>query len=143
MAPRSPPPAPPSFSTTARTVHAFLVASTLIIASGGFVVTKSMRALSGDVTAIDGAALLMGGSALCVALLLRTRMPDRGAAASLDDWWKVSLGRAVLIWALFEMPAAIGAVALFLTGHVASFAVLVLLGVAGLLTAGPRRLAGN
>ena len=133
---------PPALSPAARTVHAFLVASTLIISSGAFIVTRSMRPLSGGAAPIDWMALLVGGSALWIVLLLKSRFPGR-AGRTLEDWWRENLGRGVMIWALLELPAILGSVALFATGHYPIFAALVLTALGGLLLATPARLAGD
>lgn len=137
------PPSPPALSAAARTLHAFLVASTLIVSSGAFIVTRSMRPLSGGAAPIDWMALLVSGSALWIVLLLRSRIPGPTGSLSLEDWWREHLGRCVMIWALLELPAVLGAVALFATGHYWIFGLLVFLALGGLLTASPARLAGE
>jgi len=133
----------PALSAAARTVHAFLVASTLIVSSGAFIVTRSLRPLSGGAAPIDWMALLVGGSALWIVFLLRSRFPERTGSRSLEDWWRENLGRCVMIWALLELPAILGAVALFATGHFWIFSGLVFVALGGLLTAAPARLAGE
>ena len=39
--------------------------------------------------------------------------PTRGS--SQDDWWRVNLGKAIVIWALAEAPAILGTAAYLLT----------------------------
>jgi hypothetical protein len=55
-------------------------------------------------------AALFGGAMFTVH---RLQPPTRGA--SQDDWWRVNLGKAVVIWALVEAPAVLGTVAYVLT----------------------------
>ncbi len=55
-------------------------------------------------------ATLFGAAAFTANRLIP---PGRGTSA--DDWWRVNLGRAVLIWALVEAPAMLGTIAYLLT----------------------------
>src|SRR4026207_2117285 len=55
------------------------------------------------------AAVLFAGG-----LISRTRIPQRGTAESEDEWWRVNLPRALMVWSLFEGPALFGA-AMYLT----------------------------
>ena len=86
---------------------------------------------------------MMGFSTLAITFLVRQRLPGRGSSQSLDDWWGQHLGRAMLIWALLEMPAVLGAITLLATRHMPAFAGLGLLALAGLTMARPARLAGT
>lgn len=54
--------------------------------------------------ALFGAAMFTAG---------RLVPPSRGA--SQDEWWRVNLGKAILIWALVEAPAILGTVIYLLT----------------------------
>lgn len=55
-------------------------------------------------------ATLFGGAMFTVN---RLAPPARGM--SQDDWWRVNLGKAILVWALVEGPAILGTVAYLLT----------------------------
>ena len=55
------------------------------------------------------AAVLFAGG-----LIIRTRIPQRATAESEDEWWRVNLPRALMVWSLFEGPALFGA-AMYLT----------------------------
>jgi hypothetical protein len=72
-------------------------------------------------------AALFGGAMFTVN---RLRPPAHGA--SQDDWWRVNLGKAIVVWALVEAPAVLGTVAYLLTRDfrtlLATFAGLFLFG---------------
>ena len=55
-------------------------------------------------------AALFGGAMFTANRLVP---PTRGS--SQDEWWRVNLGKAILIWALVEAPAILGTVAYLLT----------------------------
>ncbi|HEY7029305.1 MAG TPA: hypothetical protein VH438_16940 [Gemmatimonadales bacterium] len=55
------------------------------------------------------AAVLFAGG-----LIIRTRIPQRKTAETEDEWWRVNLSRALMVWSLFEGPALFGA-AMYLT----------------------------
>ncbi|MGQ0702821.1 MAG: hypothetical protein ACT4PM_06780 [Gemmatimonadales bacterium] len=61
------------------------------------------------------AALIVGVSAVVLASLVYKRLDPPAPGRRLDEWWGEQLGRAILIWSLFEMPAIIGAVTLLTT----------------------------
>jgi hypothetical protein len=137
------PPASPAPSSAARTLHALLLTSTLIISIGAFVVSRSIAALSSAVGVLDWVAILVGLSGLAIALLLRSRLPARTGGQTADQWWSANLGRAVALWALFEFPAMLGSVTLFVTGHLIPFIALVALALGGLVSLAPGRLGGD
>jgi len=132
---------PPTSSSAARTIHAFFVASTSIIAVGAFVARRSLGPTTVAAGPLDFTAILVGLSTLMMVVLFRSRLPTRGAAPA-EEWWRINVGRAVLVWALLEFPVVIGAIALFATGHVPVFAILAGLAFAGLAAMSPGRLAG-
>lgn len=108
--------------------------------AGAFVVTWTTGALVLGFGLLDAVALAMGLSSLALTFLVRQRLPARVSGQSEEDWWNRHLGRAVLIWAFLEMAAVVGAVTLMATRHVPAWAVLGVLAIGGLLTAGPARL---
>ena len=50
------------------------------------------------------AAVLFAGG-----LMIRTRIPQRTTVGSREEeWWRVNLPRALMVWSLFEGPALFG-----------------------------------
>ncbi len=137
------PPTSPAPSSAARTLHALLLTSTLIISIGAFVVSRSLAALDRGVGLLDGVAILAGLSGLGMALLLRSRLAARAGGQTADQWWSANLGRALALWALLESSAMLGSVTLFFTGHLVPFMLLVGLALGGLLSLSPGRLVGE
>jgi hypothetical protein len=43
------------------------------------------------------------------------RLTPAHPRVSQDEWWRVNMGRAVVIWALVEAPTVVGTVAYLLT----------------------------
>ena len=125
---------------TARTLHAFVVASTLIVIVGAFVVVRTTGPVLSGFGALDAVALMMGISTVAMTLLVRQRLPLRPSSQTEDDWWRQHLGRAVLIWALLEMPAVIGGITLMATRQAVAFGLLAVVALGGLLSARPGRL---
>jgi hypothetical protein len=72
-------------------------------------------------------AALFGGAAFTV-----NRLQPPSPGASQDDWWRVNLGKAIVVWALVEAPAVLGTAAYVLTRDfrvlLATFAGLLLFG---------------
>ena len=121
-----------------RTFHAFIVASTTIILLGAFVVTRTTGPVIFGFGALDAVALVMGASGLAITFLVRQRLP--ALSGDPEEWWRVNLGRAVLIWVFFEVPAVIGAITLMATRHVPAFSLLGTMALAGLIVARPSKL---
>jgi hypothetical protein len=136
-----PPRPPPSARSTARTLHSFLIASTLIVSAGAAVAARSTGHLRTGFSLIDWAGVLLALAALPLFIALRGRLPVRPAAETPDAWWQAHLGRAVLLWSLLELAAILGAAALLATGSSVGFAVLAVVALGGLLTCSPARLA--
>ncbi|HEU5040850.1 MAG TPA: hypothetical protein VFT84_08530 [Gemmatimonadales bacterium] len=55
-------------------------------------------------------ATLFGG-----AMFTANRLVPPARGSSQDEWWRVNLGKAILVWALVEAPAILGTVAYLLT----------------------------
>jgi hypothetical protein len=115
------PPTSPAPSSAARTLHALLLTSTLIISIGAFVVSRSLAALDRGVGWLAA----------------------RAGGQTADQWWSANLGRALALWALLESSAMLGSVTLFFTGHLVPFMLLVGLALGGLLSLSPGRLVGE
>jgi hypothetical protein len=131
-------------AAAARTIYAFLIASTAIVSIGAYVVHRALAApATGGMSPFEYVALLLGLSDLMLVLVIRSRLPVRAEGMPADEWWRTNTGRAVLVWALLESPALIGSVALFATGHLGAYAALVFFALAGLATFTPARLAGD
>ncbi|HEV8358389.1 MAG TPA: hypothetical protein VGQ17_16665 [Gemmatimonadales bacterium] len=120
-----------------------MISSTTIVAAGAYVVRRSAGPLVPGVGVLDLVALFVGLSTLMLVLVIRSRLPARAGGASDDDWWRANASRAILVWALLELPAILAAITLFATGHVVVFAVLAGYALAGLGMLSPARLAGG
>ena len=109
-------PAGPSFS--ARVIHGSLVVGVMLF---WLVAWYSASESALPVSALPDRRVLYIGLFLVSAALFggamftanRLAPPARGSSP--DDWWRVNLGKAVLIWALVEAPAILGTVAYLLT----------------------------
>ena len=113
-----PPGAPVSPSISARIIHGSLVFGVLLLCLvAWFVVGRT--ALPVDVLPerrVLYIALFMASAALFGgAMFTANRLVPPTRGASQDDWWRVNLGKAVLVWALVEGPAILGTVAYLLT----------------------------
>ena len=124
-------------------VYIGIVASTLIITIGAFVVRMSLKSLSTGIGVGDLAALLVGFGAFGAVVRHMQRLGGRRPGESREDWWGENAGRMVLVWGLWELGAMAGAVLLFATGHYPFFTVLALAALAGLATSSPGRFPAN
>ena len=122
-----------------RTFHAFIVASTTIIILGAFVVTRTTGPVLFAFGGLDAVALIMGASGLMITSLVRQRLP--APMGNRDAWWQVNLGRVILVWVFYEVPAVLGAITLMATRHAPAFLILGVVALAGLIWARPARLA--
>ena len=126
------PPASPA--RTARLLHVALmgsvIGSSLLLAflpvSGGSIAPLFLYAVFGV------AAVMFAG-----ALLLSSRLPHNDR--NLDSWWQENIGRALLIWAMVEGPALLGAVAYLLSRDITALLVPAV-GLALLVLLGPGKL---
>lgn len=134
-------PRPPS--SAARAIFAGIIASTTIVTSGAFVVSLSLHTTSRAVGPLDGVALFLGLVILWVVRMRWSGLPARRADESADGWWRENAGAALLLWALLELAAMLGAVTLFATGHLIVFAVLAMLVLTGFVVLTPGRLSGG
>ena len=122
-----------------RTFHAFILASTTIIILGAFVVTRTTGPILFAFGTLDAVALVMGGSGLMITSLVRQRLP--APSGNPDEWWQVNLGRVILIWVFYEVPAVLGAITLMASRHAPAFLALSVVALAGLIWSRPARLA--
>jgi hypothetical protein len=121
-----------------RTFHGFIVASTTIIILGAFVVTRTTGPVVFAFGALDAVALVMGVSGWMITSLVRQRLPARSGEP--ERWWQLNLGRVILIWIFYEVPAVIGAITLMATRHLPAYALLGTVALAGLAASRPSRL---
>src|SRR5258706_11964484 len=131
----------PGAAAAARTIYAGIISSTAIVSIGAYAVRRSLGIVSGA-GPVDFVALSAGVGAVLLVLVFRSRIPARSGASD-DEWWKANVGRAILVWALLESPAILGAVTLFATGRMLAYTVLVAFALIGLATATPSRLSGG
>jgi hypothetical protein len=113
-----PPTAPVSPAITARVIHgALLLGVIFLCVVAWFLAGRTAM----PVDALPDRRVLYVGLFLASAALFGGAMftanrmvpPSRGV--SQDDWWRVNLGRAVVVWSLVEAPAILGTVAFLLT----------------------------
>lgn len=113
-----PPGAPVSPGISARIIHAALMLGVVLFwAVAWFVAGRTalpVGALPDRRVLYIGlflvSAILFGG-----AMFTANRLVPLGSGASQDEWWRVNLSKAILIWALVEAPAILGTVAYLLT----------------------------
>jgi hypothetical protein len=110
--------APVSPSISARIIHAALVLGVMMFwavawYTGGYV-SLPVSAIP-DRRVLYVGLFLMSGILFGAAAYTAARLPSPAPGTSGDEWWRVNLGRAVVIWALVEAPALFGTVAYLLT----------------------------
>jgi hypothetical protein len=104
---------------SARIIHAALVSGILLF---WLVAWYLGRAAATPVYALPDrrvlyiALFLVSGVLFGAAIFTAGRLGRPAPGTSQDDWWRVNLGKAVVIWALVEAPALLGLVAYMLTG---------------------------
>lgn len=130
-----PPGAPVSAGISARIIHASLMLGVVLFSLVSWYVA-GRTAL--PVAALPDRRVLYIGLFIVSAALFGGAMftanrlvpPTRGS--SQDEWWRVNLGKAILVWALVEAPAILGTVAYLLTRDfrtlIATFAGLLFFG---------------
>jgi hypothetical protein len=114
-----PPAAPVSSAISARIIHAALVSGILLF---WLVAWYLGRAQAMPVYALPDrrvlyiALFLVSAVLFGAAIFTAGRLGRVAPGTSQDDWWRVNLGKAIVIWALVEAPALLGLVAYVLTG---------------------------
>lgn len=110
--------APVSPAISARIIHAALVSGVVLFCGAAWYIGSNS---SMPVSAVPDRRVLYLGLILASGVLFGAAMYTAGTLTptagemSQDDWWRVNLGRAVIIWALVESPALLGTVAYLLT----------------------------
>jgi hypothetical protein len=113
-----PPGAPVSPAISAKIIHAALVLGVLMFC---FVAWYLGRASVMPVYALPDrrvlyiALFLVSAILFGAAMFTASRLGRPAPGTSQNDWWRVNLGKAVVIWALVEAPTLLGLVAYTLT----------------------------
>lgn len=131
--------AQPAAGVTARIVHFALqlsaVAVTVVLGA-----VRASRPPGAGPAALLPVLIGVAVVTIALALALKSRLPGRAAGATVDEWWAANLRSAILIWALLEAAAVMGAV-FYLIG-VGTWGLVVAAAALALLVAnGPARLA--
>lgn len=106
------PPAEPTPARIARILYFGLLAGPLLFAGLALALLPRQTPVDQPIllyTPFALAAVLFAGG-----LIIRTRIPQRSTAETPDEWWRVNISRALMVWSLFEGPALFGA-AMYLT----------------------------
>ena len=132
----------PTVQVRVRIIHGAMLAATIAIPG----ILAVVRVVVGQ-TGTEQPARLLATIALAVALLtfivsfaLRRRLPPRSGRVTLDDWWMVNMGTAVVLWGLAEGTGLLAGVAYFLTGRLSATLLAFAVAVALLLIVAPGRL---
>jgi len=110
--------APPSPAISARIIHAALILGVIIFyAAAWFIGTKT----SLPVSAMPDRRILYVGLFLVSAVLFAAagytagRLTPPSSGTTQDEWWRINLGRSIVVWALVEAPTVLGTAAYLLT----------------------------
>jgi hypothetical protein len=133
--------AQPAAGVTARVVHFALLLGAVFVT----VVLAAVRATNPPARGPAALLPVLVGVAVAttgLALALKARLPPRTGGATADEWWAANLRSTILIWALLESAAVMGAV-FYLIG-VGTWGLIVAAAALALLVAnGPSRLANR
>ncbi len=113
-----PPASPVSPAISARIIHGSLVLGVILFwLVAWYVARQSALPVSAlpDRRVLYIALFLVSAALFGGAMFTVNRLTPPSLGMSQDDWWRVNLGKAVLIWALVEAPAILGTVAYLLT----------------------------
>jgi hypothetical protein len=131
--------AQPAAGVTARIVHFTLelgaVAVTVVLAA-----VRATRPPFQGPPALLPVLLAAAVATIALALALKSRLPRRIAGTGIGEWWAANLRSAILIWALLESAAMMGAV-FYLIGVGTWGLVVAATALALLVGNGPNRLA--
>jgi len=110
--------APVSPAISARIIHAALVIGVLMFCLVAWYLGRdpAMPAYAlPDRRVLYIALFLVSAVLFGAAMFTASRLGRPAPGTSQDDWWRVNLGKAVVIWALVETPTLLGLVAYTLT----------------------------
>jgi hypothetical protein len=68
-----------------------------------------------DRRVLYGALFIVSARLFGAAIFTAGRLGRPAPGTSQDEWWRVNLGKAIVIWALVEAPALLGLIAYTLT----------------------------
>jgi hypothetical protein len=103
---------------SARIIHGSLVVGVMLFwLVAWFVASRTALPVSAlpDRRVLYVALVLVSAALFGGAMFTANRLIPPAKGSSQDDWWRVNLGKALLIWALVEAPALLGTVAYLLT----------------------------
>jgi hypothetical protein len=129
------PGSPVSPAISARIIHGALVMGVLIFWLAAWYLGRDPAAPAAalpDRRVLYIALFLVSAALFGGAMFTASRLTRPGPGTSQDEWWRVNLGKAVVIWSLVEAPALLGLVAYLLTHDfralIATFAGILLFG---------------
>jgi hypothetical protein len=109
---------PISPAISARIIHAALVSGVLMfwlvawyLGQGSAMPVYALP----DRRVLYIALFLVSAGLFGAAMFIAGRLPHPAPSTPDDDWWRVNLGKAIVVWALVEAPALLGLVAYLLT----------------------------
>ena len=110
--------APVSPSISARIIHGALMLGVVMFwLVAWFVASRTALPVDAlpDRRVLYIALVLVSAGLFSGAMFTANRLVPPARGASQDEWWRVNLGKAIIIWALAEGPALLGTVAYLLT----------------------------
>lgn len=113
-----PPGAPVSPGLSARIIHASLVLGVVLFWLVSWYVARPTALpieMLPDRRVLYIGLFLVSAALFGGAMFTANRLVPPSRGSSQDEWWRVNLGKAILIWALVEAPAILGTVAYLLT----------------------------
>jgi len=113
-----PPGSPVSPAISARIIHASLVIGVLMFCLVAWYLGRASAVPTyalPDRRVLYIALFLVSAILFGAAMFTANRLGRPEPGTSQDEWWRVNLGKAVVIWALVEAPALLGLIAYTLT----------------------------
>jgi hypothetical protein len=113
-----PPNAPVSPAVSARIIHGALVIGAVMFCLAAWYLGQSSSIPTyslPDRRVLYGALFIVSAMLFGAAIFTAGRLGRPAPGTSQDEWWRVNLGKAIVIWALVEAPALLGLIAYTLT----------------------------
>ncbi|MBA3554209.1 MAG: hypothetical protein H0W29_05575 [Gemmatimonadales bacterium] len=113
-----PPGSPVSPAISARIIHGSLVLGVVLFWLVSWYVAQPTAlpvSLLPDRRVLYIGLFLASATLFGAAMFTVNRLSPPARGMSQDDWWRINLGKAVLVWALVEAPTILGTVAYLLT----------------------------